>query len=122
MVNLLPVYADLGSSTQNTGKAKLYTIFFKTAPSTDDTHLLPMSNDELIHQLKNDCSGVDFTVRDLSKSAKLENVLNEIEDLHSSVQLVPISKYKSIINEIDLLHVFGILIPRHIFIIRKIFF
>jgi hypothetical protein len=81
MANLLPIYADLGSGTQNTSKAKFYTIFFRTAPSTDDTHLLPMSNDELLRQLKRDCSGVDFTVRDLSKSGKLENVLNEIEDL-----------------------------------------
>ncbi len=81
MVGFMPLYANPGSGTQTTGKAKLYTIFFRTAPSTDDTDLRPMSNEDLIGQLKKDCPGVEFVVRDTSKSAKLKNILIEIDDL-----------------------------------------
>ncbi len=81
MVGFMPLYANSGSGTQTTGKTKLYTIFFGTAPSTDDTDLRPMSNEDLIGQLKKDCPGVEFVVRDTSKSAKLKNILNEIDDL-----------------------------------------
>jgi len=81
MAGALPLFGGSDSSTRKTNTAKIYTIFFGTAPSKDDTHLVPMSNEELIRQLQRDCSGVDFTIRDLTKSAKFDTVLNEIGDL-----------------------------------------
>jgi len=81
MAGFMPLYAGLDRSVQQTSRTKLYTIFFRTAPSTDDTQLRPLANEELLHQLKRDCPHVDFIVRDLSKSARLENILNEIDDL-----------------------------------------
>ena len=81
MAGSIPLYSVSGGGIGKTDKAKIYAIFFGTAPSKDDTHLLPQTNDELLLQLKRDCTGVDFTVRDLTKSAKFEKVLNEIGDL-----------------------------------------
>jgi hypothetical protein len=54
MVSSLPLYAGSGGSTRNTETTRIYTVFWGTAPSKDDTDLIPMSNDELILQLKND--------------------------------------------------------------------
>jgi len=81
MAGSIPLFAGSGSSTRKTETAKIYTIFFGIAPSKDDTHLVPLSNEELMRQLKRDCLGVDFTIRDLTKSAKFDTVLNEIGDL-----------------------------------------
>lgn len=81
MAGPLPLYAGPARGPQQTAKAKLYTVFFNTAPSTDDTDLRPQTHDELLGQLKTDLPGVEFTVRDITKSARLQSVLNEMEDL-----------------------------------------
>jgi hypothetical protein len=81
MFNLIPQNILSASDTIPNKKTKLYTVFFSDAPSEDDTHLLPVSNEEIIRRLKRDCSGVEFIVRDLTKSTKLETVLNEMNDL-----------------------------------------
>jgi hypothetical protein len=78
MLNIIPLNAIQNSKSS---KTKLYTVFFSIAPSKDDTHLVPISNEEIILRLKKDCSGVDFIVRDLTKSSTLQTVLNEIKDL-----------------------------------------
>lgn len=63
---------------------KLYTVFFSTAPSRDDTSLVPETHEEIIRKLKSVCDGVDFVVRDLTKGIRLENVLNESKSLKDS--------------------------------------
>jgi len=68
-------------------RVRVYTIFFDIDPSEDDTHIVPMSNDEIVHQLEKDCPNVDFAVRDLTNwsspefTTNLGRVLNEIQDL-----------------------------------------
>jgi len=61
--------------------ARIYTVLLGIAPSTDDTDLRPMTNDEIVRRLERDCDGVEFNVRDLTKEAKLPAVLNEMKDL-----------------------------------------
>ena len=61
--------------------AKLYTVLFDIAPSRDDTDLVPMSNEEIVRRLEKECDGVEFTVRDLTRGARLPAVLDEAKDL-----------------------------------------
>ena len=70
-----------GDETVRSGGARIYTLFFATAPSTDDADLEPVSHEELIHRLRRDCEGVEFDVRDLTRSARLQSVLNEMKEL-----------------------------------------
>lgn len=60
---------------------KIYTVFFSTAPSRDDTDLEPISNAEIIRRLQKACPGVNFVVRDLTQGVSLESVLREAKDL-----------------------------------------
>jgi hypothetical protein len=82
ILNILPPSTILSSDTLKINKTKIYTVFFPIAPSKDDSHLIPVSNEEIILRLKKDCIGVDFIVRDLTKSSKLPTVLNEMKDLN----------------------------------------
>ena len=66
---------------QNMEPAKIYTVLFGIAPSRDDTSLEPLANEEIIRRLQAACSGVEFTVRDLTRDARLPSVLNEAKDL-----------------------------------------
>ncbi len=65
---------------QQGSRAKICLVFFRTAPSPDDTDLEPMSHAELVRQLEAACGGVDFVVRDLTQRARLDAVLNELKD------------------------------------------
>ena len=76
-VHSLPTF-QLGERT------KLYVVFFSTAPSRDDTSVVPETHDEIIRKLESVCDGVDFVVRDLTKGVRLENVLNESKSLKAS--------------------------------------
>lgn len=76
--------APAASSRQRNGKAKIYTVFFRIAPSRDDTNLEPVRNEELVRRLEKDCAGVEFVVRDLGKSARLQSVLNEMKELRNN--------------------------------------
>ncbi len=66
---------------QNGEQAKIYTVFFGTAPSRDDTDLEPITNEAIVRRLQEECDGVDFVVRDLTRGATMQSVLNEIKDL-----------------------------------------
>jgi hypothetical protein len=79
LMNQIPMSAR-ASGDRNT---KIYTIFFYTAPSKDDTNLVPIPNTELVRRLKRDCADVDFVVRDLTASGRMSSVLNEMEDLEN---------------------------------------
>jgi hypothetical protein len=70
-----------GPAKPNGESAKIFFVFFGVAPSEDDTDLRPVTNDEIIRRLQAACPGVVFTVRDLTKEARLEKVLNEMKDL-----------------------------------------
>ncbi len=61
--------------------ARVYMVLFGIAPSEDDTSLKPVSNDEIIRRLKSACSGVEFTIRDLSRGDRLESVMSELKEL-----------------------------------------
>jgi hypothetical protein len=65
-------------------RAKIYTVYFGIAPSQDDTDLKPTTNAEITRRLQQECDGVDFVVRDLTRDARLEAVLNEARDLKKS--------------------------------------
>lgn len=69
---------------QSGEQTKLYTVFFDTAPSRDDTNLVPQTHEEIIRNLESVCDGVNFVVRDLTKGIRLENVLNESKSLKDS--------------------------------------
>lgn len=60
--------------------ARMYTIFFPTAPSPDDTDVVPTSNEETLRQLQSACDGVEFVVRDLTRGVGIESVLNELKE------------------------------------------
>ena len=62
-------------------RAKIYTVFYPTAPSKDDTDIEPMTNEEIVGRLQKACGAVEFVVRDLTKGAALEAVLNEAKEL-----------------------------------------
>jgi hypothetical protein len=81
ILNLMPPTVSESSNPLTNTSIKLYTVFFPIAPSKDDSDLVPISNEEIILRLKKNCAGVDFVVRDLTKSIKLSTVLNEIKDL-----------------------------------------
>ena len=66
---------------RNGENAKVYTVFFGTAPSRDDTDLEPMTNAEITRRLQTACDGVDFVIRDLTQGTTLESVVNEVKDL-----------------------------------------
>jgi len=66
---------------QNDQHVKIYTVFFRTAPSRDDTNLEPITNEAIVRRLQAECNGVDFVVRDLTRGAAMQSVLNEIKDL-----------------------------------------
>jgi hypothetical protein len=68
-------------SLQNDKYAKIYTVFFGTAPSRDDTDLEPISNETIVQRLQKECDGVDFVVRDITRGVTIQSVLNEIKDL-----------------------------------------
>jgi predicted acylesterase/phospholipase RssA len=72
------------ATAQNMELAKIYTVLFDVAPSRDDTSLEPLANDEIIRRLQTACGGVEFTVRDLTRGARLPSVLNEMKDLRRS--------------------------------------
>lgn len=69
---------------QNAEHAKIYTVFFPTAPSRDDTELEPTPNHQIVGRLQKACEGVDFVVRDLTQGARMDSVLNEVKDLKRS--------------------------------------
>jgi len=66
---------------QNSENTKIYTVFFGTAPSRDDTDLEPITNEAIVLRLRQECDGVDFVVRDLTRGAAMQSVLNETRDL-----------------------------------------
>ena len=68
-------------SLQNDKRAKIYTVFFGTAPSRDDTDLEPITNAAIVRRLQEECGGVDFVVRDFTQSATMQSVMNEFQDL-----------------------------------------
>jgi len=67
--------------TQNGEHALIYTVFFGAAPSRDDTDLEPITNEAIVRRLQEECDGVDFVVRDLTRGATMQSVLNETKDL-----------------------------------------
>ena len=77
-----PVHAL--ANFQSGDQTKIYTVFFGTAPSRDDTDLVPETHEEIIRKLESICDGVNFVVRDLSKGIRLETVLNESKALKDS--------------------------------------
>ena len=66
---------------QNGEHAIIYTVFFGIAPSRDDTDLEPITNEAIVRRLQEECNGVDFVVRDLTRGSTMQSVLNEIKDL-----------------------------------------
>ncbi|MFC1633978.1 twin-arginine translocation signal domain-containing protein [Planctomycetota bacterium] len=66
---------------QNGEHAKIYVVFFGTAPSRDDTDLEPITNEAIVRRLQQECDGVDFVVRDVTQGATTQSVMNEIKDL-----------------------------------------
>ncbi len=68
-------------NAHNGERTKIYTVFFGTAPSRDDTDLEPISNEAIVRRLQEECGGVDFVVRDLTRGTAIQSVLNEIKDL-----------------------------------------
>lgn len=66
---------------QNGENTIIYTLFFGTAPSRDDTDLDPITNEAIVRRLREECDGVDFVVRDLTRGSTVQSVLNEIRDL-----------------------------------------
>ncbi len=78
----IPLTARPRDYSENSKNAKIYTIFFPTAPSRDDTSFVPETNEEIIQSLKKECAGIDFIVRDVTKkSTTLQSIINEMEDL-----------------------------------------
>ena len=91
-----PMTAKPEEILKNSKNTKVYTVFYPTAPSSDDTSVVPTSNKEILTMLKGKCDGVDFIARDLTRPAKsvktpgegielkpstLVGVINEMEDL-----------------------------------------
>jgi len=66
---------------QNGENTIIYTVFFGTAPSRDDTDLDPITNEAIVRRLREECDGVNFVVRDLTRGSTVQSVLNEIRDL-----------------------------------------
>ena len=76
-----PVFAESKENPRGKKNAKIYTVFTKKGLSHDDSSLKLTTNEEILTRLQRECEGVDFVVRDLTKSANVSSVLNEIEDL-----------------------------------------
>jgi hypothetical protein len=77
-----PKAEGITSQAMHNGEhAKIYTVFFGTAPSRDDTDLEPITNEAIVQRLLEECDGVDFVVRDLTQGAAIQSVLNEIRDM-----------------------------------------
>ncbi len=77
-----PIAAGLTrKGMQNGEHAKIYTVFFGTAPSRDDTDLEPITNEAIVRRMQKECDGVDFVVRDLTRGATMQSVMNEFQDL-----------------------------------------
>lgn len=70
--------------SQAQDQTKIYTVFFGTAPSRDDTGLVPQTHEEIIRKLESICQGINFEVRDLTMGARLEAVLSESKTLRES--------------------------------------
>ena len=68
-------------SAERSRRAKVYVVFYQSAPSPDDTEMEPISNAQIVERLQKECDGVDFTVRDLSAGVSRESVLAEAKDL-----------------------------------------
>jgi hypothetical protein len=66
---------------RNQVPTKIFTIFFNIAPSTDDTDLRPISNEDIVRRLSRACGGVEFVVRDITRGTRLESIVNEAKDL-----------------------------------------
>jgi hypothetical protein len=62
-------------------RAKVYAIFFGSAPSRDDTDLEPTTNAEIAARLQKVCGGIDFTIRDFAAGARWDTVVNETKEL-----------------------------------------
>ena len=73
--------AFASQAPRNGQPAKIFTVFFDIAPSRDDSNLQPLTNEEIVRRLQQDCPGVEFVVRDLTRGAKLPALLNEARDL-----------------------------------------
>lgn len=69
---------------QNQVPAKIYTILFNIAPSTDDTDFRPISNEDIIRRLGSECPGMDFVVRDVTRGSRLESIINESKNLEAN--------------------------------------
>jgi hypothetical protein len=79
-----PLTSALARQTQADAKrTKIYTVFFHTAPSKDDTDLVPTPNKEIARRLQETCPNVEFVIRDLTQGVRLDQVLNEVKDLRN---------------------------------------
>ena len=60
---------------------RLYTVFVDAGVQHFESEALtPTTNEQLLRQLQERCSGVDFTVRDASEpGTSLQTVVNELE-------------------------------------------
>jgi hypothetical protein len=66
---------------QHGENTKIYTVFFGTAPSRDDTDLEPITNEAIVRRLGEECDSVDFEVRDVTRGTTTQSVLNEAKNL-----------------------------------------
>jgi len=62
-------------------QAKVFTVFGHMNPSPDDTSIVPISDEELLARLRENCPGIEFVPRDLKRRGALEAALNELRDL-----------------------------------------
>ena len=63
------------------GRARVFVVFGATNPSRDDTAIVPLSNDDLLARLRENCPRIEFVVRDKTGAGALESILNEMRDL-----------------------------------------
>jgi hypothetical protein len=71
------------NARRNAAPTRIFTVFFSAAPSPDDTNLKPLTHEEIVRRLQRDCDGVEFIVRDTTRGARLDAVLNEAKDVKS---------------------------------------
>jgi len=81
MLSGLPVSALAPQGARNGAPARIYTILFGIAPSTDDSDIVPMTHAEIIGRLSKECPGAEFVVRDLAGGTRLTDLLNEAKNL-----------------------------------------
>ena len=62
-------------------KAKIYTIFLSSGHGgAGEAPKSLTTNEDLLHKLQNECSGINFVVRDITKAdTSLEAVYSELE-------------------------------------------